>query len=464
MSEKSHQFIQEEVLPSLKNILGPIESFKISQEDLEAIKSRAINTGSLSGVSFQNCEELNSSDQKFARRDAKRAYEIQKILMEQDDSSGPDLLSRAELEYVEKEIWSSVIVEAASVARKTNSDHDLAIALRMIKEGMDNLYPRPDYDIAFSALSVATSNFDNSPDVENFFSKYPFAKNIKVEKNISLDSQKEEEIRASLLDIFEEPFTVVKQKVGAINNENLVDTVNLLLQYVGGLRSEDGSGWECVNDSRRTGFAVEPSTKKIMSGRRSVEITWKIFERLMVHEIGVHAIRAERGSQVGFQPLELGMAGYNGAEESLGKLFEDIWTNNTNFSKPERDHYRYISVSYALGVYDGVKHSVDETFKFMSGLRYLDKKLSKKFKNEPEEHLKKSREDVFEHIFRAYRGMPEGVIMTSNLSYFAEKQALVDFINSSDLNGEELVEYLTRGKFNPLDNFHTQVVNKLYEA
>ena len=67
----------------------------------------------------------------------------------------------------------------------------------------------------------------------------------------------------------------------------------------------------------------------------------------------------------------------------------------------------------------------------------------------------------FDHVKRAFRGMPEGVIMYSNLAYLAGKLQMISFINGADMTAQELLAYMARGKFNPIDN---EQVGLMHEA
>jgi hypothetical protein len=470
-------FVNDELPPVLGAVEGPVDSFVLDKQVKDAYKRQAIEDGNLQGADFSDCPAFDELEHKRARQEAKRALEIRHILAE--EAGKPSLEDEIIADYAGMEVWRGVLVEASrrsSLARHGLSNDDPEYCRKMIRRAQDELYPAASRDIAMQSLHMfvpkletlqASGNTDALALVEEVAQKYPFVAEAADVEVTELDPAKRAEIHAALKEKYDVPFAELQAEFGGITPENIVAITDQLLLKVGfAYIDEDGvhHGWRARDVSdKRTGFLANNKLETFDVGNFTTLPTWESYQKVAVHEL-IHAWRAIRGKEYNTM-LGSGLPGSAEVEEGWCMLVEDVWQGN---EEPlDRIHYRYSISAYADGAIDGQKHSIDETFQFASKLKAAEL-MAKRIDNgtpfNMEEVAKSSRKLVFEHIFRAFRGMPEGEVMRKDLAYKAEKVEIVDFINNFEGTGVEAFDYLMRGKFNPLNPKHRQYVNSLEQA
>jgi len=469
-----NSFENHELMPILRAVEGPIDTFKIAPQMKQHLLDRVLETGSLEGVSFQDCPAFDDLKLKKIRQQAKVALEIQKIFSEDNAES---ILDTATINYANSVVWRASVVEAANKLRDPRNDNERVIAKKVLKQGLERLYPKINKEYASRALGVVFNNTtelektdDNREIYRLLIDEYPFLPDYSKFMPSVLNEQKETEIRNALIEKYSIPFKNLKEMFKELSNSNLVEATNEFLRQIGLQKANDSqtikSGWVCLSDSRRDGFQVQPNKKIILCGKRKKEITWGSFEELMLHEVGVHVDRAQNGHDSGFQPLEIGLDGYNTVEEGLGILYEQVWRGKASQpAKISRDHYRYILAAYATGEYDGTTHNKNETFRFIYSLIIANTLATstKEGVNQKVNSVKlNAMTEAFEHVFRAYRGMPEGYILTGDAAYFCGKEKLIEMINADSRSGAELVDYFSLGKFDPTNPQDMSVISEVY--
>jgi hypothetical protein len=201
-------------------------------------------------------------------------------------------------------------------------------------------------------------------------------------------------------------------------------------------------------------------------GERIKQITWAPFEKLMVHEIGVHVTRAANAYSRGFNLAAAGWPGYEEGEEGLAIFCEKVWGRKAADAKTiDRDHYRYIIGTYASGVLDGSYHSPDESYALavrLKTMNLLKQKIEKGRPIDMSQVEEKAREDTFEHVYRFYRGMPPGEVFIKDIVYHAGYVKMVKLFNNYDRSAKYVLDELLRGKYNPFIPLQVGVINGLY--
>jgi hypothetical protein len=466
LQTKTKTFYDDELRPVLKELKGPVESFVVRDE--QEILDDAIETGEITPGAFSDCavfdDDTAGMEQKKLRYEAKRAIEILHILGEIE--SDPSLEDRFAELYAQQTMARAALVEAA---RKLNIEQDGIVPRheelysRALDAAQEELFPSPKYDIAaYAATSVLKAARDgNSKQAEQLLEEYPFMAIEADTAAVALSPEKRQDWSDTLHELYDEAFAYVRAEIGkdVLSNETLPRAVRLFMERMNfQMKTEDTEGWDVVEDNKVAGFRVDPGVLRIVCGRRKKEITWPVFEKLMVHEVGDHATRAENGRKTGYDAMQNGLPGAQEFEEGLGLLMENIWTGD-EIDTVGRDHFRYLTVCYADGFLDGNKHSEEESLRFVSRLMAARKPGG--LGDEPV--LAASRKDGVDHVKRAYRGMPKGKIMHSNLAYLAGKIEAVTFIESSDLPARQLLPYLQQGKTNPTDPAHVSLVHEIGE-
>lgn len=218
-----------------------------------------------------------------------------------------------------------------------------------------------------------------------------------------------------------------------------------------GIRMWDGKkGWRCEQTDEVAGFRVDPEREIIYCGRRSAEISWGVFEGLMIHEVAVHVVRAQNGEQLG-QAFKVGLPGSNDSEEGAGILLQSIWQDKPT-DEIGRDYFRYLSVCYASGDLDGMHHNEQEVLDFITDIMAAQKQDG--LHNEAERRrVRGMAAGAVEHVYRIFRGMPPGEVLVSNLSYLGGKIMMMGYMQASN-NVRETIEELQQCKIDLLNQEH----------
>jgi hypothetical protein len=475
-------FEAQELQPVLQEVdgHGPVDAFSLEGERKRAYKQQAVDTASLEGVLFTDCPAFDNLEYKAARQDAKTMAEISNILREARAEAAEDLTVEDEIvaQYIDYEVWMAVLVEGsrrATFAARGEGADSVESCAAMINRAQEELYVQPSPELAHSVLglfgnrlaSISTADAPNEVQefAREFNGTYSFMQDIEPAVESRLDPAKRAEIRQVFVDRFQPAFDLLHSEFGDITDDMIPDVTNRLLEHLGYRTADDpNSGWAAKYVGKAVaGFRVQPAQKDIECGDRSKPITWEIYEQLILHEVGVHVERAVNGETLGVNPMLVhGMAGTIDFEEGLGLLIEKIWTGKEEGL--ERDHYRYLIGTYASGAIDGKKHSVDQTFKFAVQLKTVEKLATQIAKGE---HIdvaaaqKSACSLIFEHVYRAFRGMPEGLTMNKNLAYYAKKVEVIEYFNNSELSATGALKYLLQAKFNPNDPKQVEYIDSL---
>ncbi len=458
----TENFYNTETAPILDRVKGPVDSFTTLGD--EKLLANAIETGEIPPGSFAECavfgEGEGALEDKKLRYEAKRALEIQ--LMMGGVSSTED---EAALLYARQTVSQAVLVEAArKMKTESVAGHMPERHRRLYSDAIDDtqkeLYPQPDVRVAQYAARLALQAIQetNPAHAAVILKKYPFMGVGGETPAVLLSPEKRQQWRDHLHETFEPAFDSLRDQMldegVELMNATLAKATSIFIDKVGISLAENGEGWCVVERPDIVGFRIEPKTREVLCGRRTREITWSAFEKLMCHEVLVHVARAENGYKKGSRALQSGLPGNQETEEGLGIAIEKLWSGD-DMDRLGRDHFRYLAVTYADGTLDGMgRHTETETFTFISDLIAAEKPES------PENGLFAARKAGYDHVKRAFRGMPEGKIMYSNLAYLSGKLKMMAYLEQSGLAPNQLLPYLQQGKFNPMDNEHLRFIDK----
>ena len=238
-----------------------------------------------------------------------------------------------------------------------------------------------------------------------------------------------------------------------INGEHLKDMTVAFMRESGLPMTDDmndTSKWKARYDPSVSTFTVVPNKKEIIVGKRDKPLTRLQFEKLMMHEVVIHAWRQENGSESGFPAMQTGLPGYLETEEGIGLLVESLWSGEDPDSVG-RDHYRYAAVAFADGAYDGIKHTEQETFDMIFALMDAN-------------GIQDDTNELHNHVMRVYRGMPPEWRMHSNLSYLSGKIKAMELFEQQFAAGISISDQfkkLCAGKYNPCDPAQVDVVDRI---
>jgi len=459
-------FVNAELVPLVERMEGPVDSFTMEVAIKAAAREHAIATGDLIG-DFTQCPAFGVLEQKTIRQDAVRARSVLSILRSRDEQEGSGIdAEEAALsgEIADFKVWQGVVVEASrrsSIAHANGDQRDMAFCDGLLQEGLHALYEAPTEEVAQAAASEFRPLLDTVLDADSpvmqeardFVETYPFMLTASDEA-MQLNPTVATAISEFLVNTFGRSFQELREEFEELNADNVVMVVQRLLELTGFRYQTPGgewAGWDSRSVDDRNGFYTNSRQETIDCGKFTTIPSWEGFERLMVHELGVHAWRTRNGRRLGDGLLETDLPGAVDFEEALGVMFEAAWSGKEGVG---REQYRYLIASYATGALDGQTHDKNETYKFITKLKTMElaaKRIEKGQSVDVEQLEGKARGLMFEHTFRAFRGMPAGMVMIKDTGYYGPRAGIVAFANEYADNPAELLEDLLIAKINTLN-------------
>jgi len=457
-------FSTAELLPLVENLEGPVDTFTLEKAIKQDALAHAVATGELVG-DFAACPPFDNLDQKKLRQEAKRGAEILRILQERDGQplTTEDVLVGRVAEF---RVQQAVVVEASkrsAIAHAAGDTKTADFCDELLRGGLDYLYNAPTPELAGATAHAFRPSLDvvlESTDAlvqqtaQAFVERYPFMLEASGELP-RLSPEIHDAILKHLQETFGQAFSKLREEFGEISNDKIVAVTKRLLEKVGLAHiDEQGvrTGWDAKSVDDRAGFLADSRDEVVKCGTRSSEITWEGYEKLAVHEVGDHAWRTRNSRKLGSALLEQDLPGAVDFEESLGMLFEEVWSGETEGIG--RGDYRYLIASYATGALDGVGHDKNETYQFITGLKLMHLMATRVRQAKPvdlDALVTSARRLMFEHTYRGFRGMPEGVVMIKDTGYEASKVNIINYANSHRDDPEAVVSQLLIAKINTLD-------------
>jgi hypothetical protein len=458
-SASTKEFYQEEAQPLLKPLKGPVTTFEVPGEVQDAIKARAVETGRMVDVDFSDIPLFDDITERQARQRAKTAKEVLTIF-DQSDAVPHEPSDVAALMHAEGELASASIVEGARLLKLGEPDpRHRRIYEQEIDRGQDVLFGKLDRELAGASmatlLSQASSEAAEAARAE-FLEKYPWAAEEKGEL-MAIHPEKLKSYHDALHERYAPTFYQLRSEMPDVSNANLVQVTQRYLE----LRGFAAKGWSCQENLDRTGFFVNATKNILECGKRSDEITWDRFEELMMHEVEKHLISVQNARDKGADALaSASMPGIADVEEGAGLVMETLWRGRSNASVG-RDVFRYMAIAYADGLYDGVRHNEDESYQFIWEAMRFNSIANGKPDNDAT--VRAARSGAYDHIYRAFRGMPrdengDRKVLRRNAGYLLGSQKLITLINESDADPAKVIEFLQQGKIDPTNNGYNRLL------
>lgn len=189
--------------------------------------------------------------------------------------------------------------------------------------------------------------------------------------------------------------------------------------------------WEAIVEPYRPTAETDTHQKKIhYPGKRSRGLyTLKDVKAIIVHELGVHALRSMPFAGHPISALAYGLPGYVAFEEGLATAVADCV--NGKFRHPGQLHYVSIGLATLL------KKNFREVFEIQTRLEWLSGGVSAS--------------QCFDSVQRAFRGTGE-LPNNKDLIYFTGNNLVWEFIENHISDQKTLLHLLFEtGKSNPLD-------------
>ena len=233
-----------------------------------------------------------------------------------------------------------------------------------------------------------------------------------------------EEVHAVLRNIVRE-FGVLKENVDIYREEGVKQTFLV-----------NPDGWE-VRVVDQKGLSVD-AKHKLIKVSPTIELDPVKFRGLVVHELGVHMMRAILGGQTNFLPLEIGMAGHMPTEEGTASVLQQA----------EVGVFEIAGAGHAIT--DGllaIHKSTRKTFEIKWLLEAL-KKL-KAGEQITSAGIKKARDVAYTATYRLAKGNGKYHV-SKDLAYYNGSKIMWEYFRG--FGGDEFTTYLAlMGKLNPTD-------------
>mgnify|MGYP000845076842 CR=1 FL=1 len=194
-------------------------------------------------------------------------------------------------------------------------------------------------------------------------------------------------------------------------------------------------GWS-VSIEKATSVCVKSSEKKIVIPDNDMNRSQKKVEELVVHELGVHMLRAITGGETDTLPLANGLGGYYDAEEGLGVVMEQALRGK--FIERGVDHY----ITAGLAYYDG--KDFREAFEAKWRLSLLSSITAGDQVDDAK--IMRAKKVAFTQTLRSFRGTND-LPLFKDLSYYNGSTEVWKYLES--IRGDDLqLALLLAGKVN----------------
>jgi hypothetical protein len=231
----------------------------------------------------------------------------------------------------------------------------------------------------------------------------------------------------------------VPDKEGTFGPAAVVEVFNSVIQSEFG---QDYLDWQAQLGSDLN-INVNPSTKQITVPFNRAEVTANELRQLVVHELGVHMLRAVMGEETDLPILRFGLPHAGSLEESLGKVLEQAQNGRYETPNPQ------FPLIVGMMLYDGM----DFRDAYETMWRY--KTLSADTIPTTPEEIRTKQDQAYKSVLRITRGT-DTLPWFKDLSYYYDQQAVWQHLES--IRGDDLMlQFLMLGKTDPTNPAHRRV-------
>ena len=208
---------------------------------------------------------------------------------------------------------------------------------------------------------------------------------------------------------------------------------------------ESAQGWR-VDIEDAGSINVKPAEKRVVIPNNRADIKIDALKGLVVHELGVHLLRAVSGGETDLLPLRVGLNDYYDAEEGLGVVMEQSLKGE--FSERGIDHYITAGLAYFS------EKDFRDTFEVKWRLSVLGS-LSENA-DVTDDQIVKAKNSAYSGVMRSLRGTDE-LPWFKDLAYY--NGAMDVWKHLEDIKGDDLkFMFVLMGKANPANQQHEHVL------
>ena len=201
-----------------------------------------------------------------------------------------------------------------------------------------------------------------------------------------------------------------------------------------------------VDIEAATSINVKSTEKRIVIPENRAEMSHQALRGLVVHEIGVHMMRAVTGAETDLFPLQNGLSDYYDAEEGLGVVMEQAL--KSKFSESGIDHY----ITAGLAYHD----SKDFRGAFEVKWRLSALAAATESGEVTDESITKAKNTAYGSVMRSMRGTDE-LPWFKDLAYY--NGSIDVWRHLENIKGDDLkFMFVLLGKANPANSAHEQIL------
>ena len=203
------------------------------------------------------------------------------------------------------------------------------------------------------------------------------------------------------------------------------------------------SGWKVIIKPSNA-INVVASDKNIVVPERKTPVGANKLKGLVVHEIGVHAVRAMIGAKADMTPLQYGFSGYLEAEEGIANVLESA----VNTDGKQRTGYQHYLVATMIS--NGFDFR--DVHEVMWRYKVLDRHLERPEKPITKKFIDHEKREAFIFSFRSIRGTNE-LPWFMTLNYYNGTRKIWEFIDRYK-DDPDLMVRMFMGKTDPTEIGH----------
>jgi len=291
---------------------------------------------------------LPPKEDEFIFADKKRETEEAILELEANRASGKfsDELYELSADAHEAYLQKMLLAESAKRLQTPGSSSEKELAERefnqLNQERFGDVDPET-FDGMLTTEQDRVAKFEPTDEagkrVKAQLQEYFASKNFDTQEQPIIDKETFDELREAVLEYFGDilnvlPKTELELKYNALQ---CVDIINDALKACDLYDSD----WRCVVDSTVSIPSTEVDKKLVKLPENTLRSADEL-RRLIVHEVGIHAIRGQNGENTGVHALKFGTANYADVEEGEGVLFECAVAGTLDNPSLDRARDRYI--------------------------------------------------------------------------------------------------------------------------
>ncbi len=240
----------------------------------------------------------------------------------------------------------------------------------------------------------------------------------------------------------------VPKEVDRVNAQQIKEAFEYALQGIKAPKE-----WQVVLDTgSRLSIMVSGKQRKVFIPVERQQTVDKL-RGLIVHEIGTHVDRKERGERSKLKLLGIGLDRYLPGEEGIATMREDVTRSSVQeFGKPDR----HLAIGLALGI-DGKKRDFRDVYEMM--VPYYKFQALERGKDAQAAQAE-AKEEAWTRAVRTFRGTDcktPGAAYTKDIVYHEGTIGVWGVIRDKP---EEMI-WFNVGKYDPTNNRHTWILERL---